>query len=245
MRATTRTVTVAAAMALVLSGCPTGSPVSTTPEPTTPAVEPATAAEVTEPTEEQPPPGPVVECREARTPQEEDQVCPWFDLCTLTDADGEVRATFHAQVAWWHPVAEDRLVVALRTCRDPDTGQIRGISPGDAPQELLEVAVIAEDVPDWRLLGRARRGDITCTLSDDAQRAACVAVHAQRSLLWAWLLDLTGDQTTVTHAHVDRESADPVPELGLRFAEAQFQIRLEDPERDGELHWVPLQSPKP
>ncbi len=247
MSAYTRTVTVAAAMVLAVAGCPTlgGSPESATPEPATAAVEPPTGAEVTEPTEEEPPPGPVVACREARTPQEEDQVCPWFDLCTVADADGEVRATFHAQVAWWQPVAEDRLVVALRTCRDPDTGQTRGIAPGDAPQELLEITVLDEGEPAWRLLGRAMRGDMTCTLSDDGGRAACVAVHAQRSMLWGWLLDLTGEQTTVVHARVEREGTDVIPELALRFHEGEFQVQLEDPERDDALHWVPLLPPKP
>jgi len=166
MTAFVRTTAATLGIVLVLVGCPTlgGSPEPATPEPPTPAVEIPTEGEVTEPTEEEPPPGPVVSCREARTPQEEDQVCPWFDLCTLSDQEGEVRATFHAQIAWWHPVAEDRLVIALRTCRDPDTGQTRGIAPGDAPQELLEVTVLEEGDPAWRLLGRAMRGDMTCTL---------------------------------------------------------------------------------
>jgi hypothetical protein len=245
MSAYTRGAILAATIVLALSGCPSDSPESTPPEATTPAVEPPTGAEVTEPTEEELPPGPVLACREARTPQEEDQVCPWFDLCTVADAEGEVRATFHAQVAWWHPVAEDRLIVALRTCRDPETGQALGITPGDAPQELLEITVTGEGEPTWRLLGRAMRGDMTCTLADDGGRAACVAVHAQRSMLWGWLLDLRGEQTSVVHARVEREGTDVIPELALRFDEGGFQVQLANPQSEGELHWVPLLPPKP
>ena len=233
--------------ALALVGCPTmgRDTGAVTPEPPTEVVETPIEAEATEPTEEEPPPGPAVACREARTPQEEDEVCPWFDLCTLADLGGESRASFHAQIAWWHPVAGDRLVIALRTCRDPDTGHTRGIAPGDAPQELLEVTVPEEGDPVWRLLGRAMRGDMTCALSDDATEAACVAVHAQRSMLWAWLLGLEGDQTSVTHAHLLRESTEVIPELALRFHEDRFQVQLPGSEEGGELTWVPLLAPQP
>jgi len=180
-----------------------------------------------------------VTCHDARTPAEEDPVCPWFDVCTLADTDGDQRASFHAQVAWWHPLAADRLVIALRTCRDPDTGAERAISPGDAPQELLEVVIPDDGAPSWRLLGRALRGDLACALADDGQQAACVAVHVQRGLLWAWLLDLGGDRVGVTHASVERPPGDLVARTEVRFVDGGFET-LVGPNAEGTSSWVPL-----
>ena len=214
----------------------------------TPRSEPATTAEelvepVTEaPTEEELPasmPVPSVVCRDARSPDEEDSNCPWFDLCFLKDADAELRASFHAQMAWWHPISEDRLVIALRTCRDPDTGRERWISPGDAPQEVLEVVIPEQGDPSWRLLGRAQRGDLACVLSDDGRQAACLAVHVQRSMVWAWILDLGGDRVTVTHVTVERTPGDLVARTEVRFHEGRFEALIGAGDSD-EADWAPL-----
>ena len=215
------------------------------PAPVTPTAEPPPRDAVSSVQVVVPPPSPNVSCREARAPRQEDADCPYFDECTITDSQGEIRASFHAQVAWWHPVTGDRLVIALRTGRDPDTGQTRAISPGDAPQELLEVTLPADGDPAWRLLGRARRGDMTCALSDDTSRAACVAVHVQRGMIWAWLLDLRGEQIAVTEAQVDREGTEVIPDLALRFHEGQFQVQIGGPEPGNEPRWVSIEPARP
>jgi len=64
-------------------------------------------------------------------------------------------------------------------------------------------------------------------------------------MLWAWLLGLEGDQTTVTHAQVPHEGTEVIPELALRFHEGLFQLQLPGPEQDSGPSWVPLLPPRP
>lgn len=184
---------------------------------------------------------PKIACSPPPETWEPGETCPYFPTCILTDALGGTRATFRAGVWWWEAVGMERVILALSTCRSPDEGRTTdGFGPGDAPLELVEVALTPDGLPRWRLLARENRGEWGCGVSPDGLQAVCVAVHVTRSPVTAWHLDLAAAPVAATRLRPNTDalvlSIHDVPRV--RHTDGGFQVWLDEPEG-----WFDLAAP--